>query len=284
MKEAYGVFLFTMKETIRKGTLLAYFVIASVIIGIFALGIKLSDDGTAIMFFGAVIPESGARIPVAEFLLLQLYNGSSSSITLLGLFGTAGLIPSLLEKGTIELFLSKPISRADMFLSRCAGALAGIAFNIIYFTIGIWLVFGIKLDVWHWGFLATSLVSSYIFGCFFAVAALVGMYAQSTGMAIILAFGVSLFSGALETRELFLYRIWDNTIYHRTLDVLYYITPQLSAMGKSASALIGTMPITTTFSPKLSPQEFTLWPFIYSAFSAGAMYALAILIFRKRDY
>lgn len=284
MKEAYGVFLFTMKEAIRKGTLMAYFVIASVIIGVFAFGIKLSADGTAIVFFGATIPEPGLRIPVAEFLLLQLYNGSSSSITLLGLFGTAGLIPSLLEKGTIELFLSKPISRANTFLSRCAGAVAGIALNIIYFTLGIWLVFGLKLGVWHWGFLATSLVSSYIFGCFFAVAALVGMYAQSAGVAIILAFGVSLLSGVLETRELFLYKIWDNIIYHRTLDVLYYITPQLSAMGKSASALISSTPLPASVRSALPAQEFNILPYIYSTLSSGAMYALAVLIFRRRDY
>jgi ABC-type transport system involved in multi-copper enzyme maturation permease subunit len=284
VKEAYGVFLFTIKETVRKGTLLAYFVIASVIIGLFAFGIKLSADGSAIIFFGAEIPEPRSPIPVAELLLLQLYNGSSSLITLLGLFGTAGLIPSLLEKGTIDLFLSKPISRANIFLSRCAGALTGIAFNIIYFTLGIWVVFGIKLGVWHWGFLATSLVSSYIFGCFFAVAALVGTYAQSTGVAIILAYLVSLLSGALETRELFLYRVWDNMIYHRTLDALYYITPQLNAMGKSASALISSIPLPASVRAAQTAQEFSMLPFFYSTLSSGAMYTLAILIFRRRDY
>lgn len=284
MREAYGVFLVTAKEAIRKGTLMAYFVIASTIIVVFAFGIKLSDDGTAVMFFGATIPEPGLRIPVADFLLLQLYNGSSSSIILLGLFGTAGLISSLLEKGTIELFLSKPISRASIFLSRCAGALAGIALNIVYFTFGIWLVFGLKLGVWHWGFLATSLVSSYIFGCLFAVAALVGMYTQSTGVAIILAFGVSLLSGVLETRELFLYKVWDNIIYHRTLDVLYYITPQLNAMGKSASTLISAIPFPASGWSALPPREFSVMPFVYSTLSAGAMYALAIVIFRRRDY
>jgi ABC-type transport system involved in multi-copper enzyme maturation permease subunit len=284
MNEAYGVFRFTIQETVRKGTLLTYFAIATVIIGLYAFGIKLSADGSAIIFFGSAIPEPRAHITVAEFLLLQLYNGSSSLITLLGLFGTAGLIPSLLEKGTVDLFLSKPITRSNIFLSRCVGALTVIAVNILYFTLGIWMVFGIKLGVWHWGFLATSLVSSYMFGCFFAVAALVGMYAQSAGVAIILAFGVSLLSGALETREVFLYRIWDNTIYHRMLDVLYYITPQLSAMGKSASALISANPFPASVRGAATPQEFNLLPFFYSTLSAGAMYALAILIFRRRDY
>jgi ABC-type transport system involved in multi-copper enzyme maturation permease subunit len=264
---------------------MAYFVLATIVIGVFALGIRLSpEDGTSIMFFGATIHQPPVPIPVADLLLLQLYNGSSGSITLLGLFGTAGLIPSLLEKGTIELFLSKPISRANTFLSRCAGALAGIALNILYFTLGIWFVFGIKLGHWHWGFLATSLVSSYIFGCFFAVAALVGMYAQSTGMAIILAFGVSLLSGVLEARERFLYTIWDNVIYHRTLDVFYYMTPQLSAMGKSASTLISSFPFSASPRSALPPQEFNILPFVYSTLSAGVMYALAILIFRRRDY
>jgi hypothetical protein len=110
------------------------------------------------------------------------------------------------------------------------------------------------------------------------------MYAQSTGMAIILAFGVSLLSGVLEARERFLYTIWDNVIYHRTLDVFYYMTPQLSAMGKSASTLISSFPFSTSPRSALPPQEFNILPFVYSTLSAGVMYALAILIFRRRDY
>lgn len=285
MRGMYGIFLFTLKEAIRKGTLLLYFLIGTVIIAIFALGIKISpEDSNAISFFGQTIPARSSQGPsVVDFLLLQLYNGASGSILLLGLFGTAGLIPSLLEKGTVELFLSKPVSRHNIFLSRCAGALAGIMVNILYFFLGIWLIFGVKLGVWHWGFLASSILTSYIFGCYFAVVAWFGVTTQSTGVAIIVAFGVNVIASLLETREMLLYKIWSNDLYHRALDVLYYVFPQLSAMSKSTSTLIGTLP---AMPGRLAnaPEAFTILPFLYSTLSAGAIYALAILHFKKKDY
>jgi len=285
MRGELGIFLFTMKEAVRKGTLIAYFVIGTIIIAIFALGIGLSpEDSSVITFFGAKMPARGIQDEnVVDLLLLQLYSSASGGIMLLGLFGTAGLIPSFLEKGTAELFLSKPVSRMNVFIARFVGALAGITLNIVYFTIGMWLVFGIKLGVWHWGFLASSLLTSYIFACFFSVAVIAGIVTQSTGVAIILGFSFSILSGMLETREALLFKVWDNAIYHRTLDLLYYVTPQLDAMSKSAGTIIGKYPISRNLLVKV-PETFDILPFLYSTLSAGAFYVLAILYFKRKDY
>ncbi len=286
MKGSLGILLYTLRETIRKGTLMAYFIIGTIIILIFAFGISVSaDDSSTITFFGSTMPRRAAQSPsIVDFLLLQVYNAASGSIMLLGIFGTAGLIPSLLEKGTIELFLSKPVSRTNLFLSRCGGALAGIMLNILYFTLGIWFVFGIKLGVWHWGFLASSIFTSYVFLCFFSVAAWFGVATQSAGVAIIVAFFVNMVGGMLEVRELTLFKIWDNDIYHRTLDVLYYVLPQMSAMTKSTATLIGKIPIPPNARLANMPENFTIVPFLYSTLSAAAMYFLAVLYFKKKDY
>jgi ABC-type transport system involved in multi-copper enzyme maturation permease subunit len=286
MKGSLGIVLYTLKETIRKGTLMAYFIIGTIIILIFAFGIKASsDDSSMITFFGSTMPARATHGPsIVDFLLIQVYNGASGSIMLLGLFGTAGLIPSLLEKGTIELFLSKPVSRTNLFLSRCGGALSGIMLNILYFTLGIWFVFGIKLGVWHWGFLASSLLTSYVFLCFFSVAALFGVATQSAGVAIIVAFFVNMASGMLDVRELTLFKIWDNAVYHRALDVLYYVLPQMSAMTKSTATLIAKLSIPSSARLANMPENFTILPFLYSTLSAGAMYLLAVLYFKKKDY
>ncbi|HEY4611555.1 MAG TPA: hypothetical protein VII11_01065, partial [Bacteroidota bacterium] len=138
--------------------------------------------------------------------------------------------------------------------------------------------------VWHWGFLASSIFTSYIFACFFSVAVLAGIATQSTGVAIIMGFGYSILSGMLETREQFLFRVWDNTIYHRSLDVLYYLTPQLDAMKNSAGTLIGKISAPAARQMANIPEEFTILPFIYSTLSAGALYILAILHFKRKDY
>ncbi len=286
MKKLYGIFLFTLNEALRKGTLLAYFIIGTIIIIVFALGIRVSpEDSSSLMFFGNSIKRRALQeTNIADFLLFQLYNGASSSIIFFGLFGTAGMIPSLLEKGTVELFLSKPVSRTSLFLSRCAGALTGITLNILYFTFGIWLIFGLKIGVWNWGFLASALFTSYIFSCYFAIPALAGVVTQSTGVAIIMAFAINILSSFLETRELLLYKIWDNIIYHRTLDTMYYIIPQLGAMSKNAATLIGKVLAQMAGRLANAPEAFTALPYLYSTLSACAIYFLAILHFQKKDY
>ncbi|MCI0706156.1 MAG: ABC transporter permease [Ignavibacteriae bacterium] len=286
MRSALGVIRYTTLEAIRKGTLIAYFIIGTLIILVFLLGIRLSpEDGTSMEFFGnKVATREIMGLDLVNFWLLQLYGSASGAIMLFGLFGTAGMIPSFVEKGTAELFLSKPLSRASLFISRFTGAVGGISLNIVFFTIGMWLVFGIKLGVWNWGFLASAFFTSYIFACFFSVAVLSGIITQSTAVAIIMGFAFSLFSGILETRELVLYKAWDNAIFHRTLDVLYYITPQLDAMKNSAGTLIGTLEIPAARRLANIPESFTILPFVYSTLSATALYSLSIWYFKRKDY
>ena len=286
MKAELGVFRYTMLEAVRKGTLIAYFIIGTLIILVFAVGIRLSPgDAVTIEFFGTkmgVREIQGMNAP--DFWLLQLYSNASGAILLFGLFGTAGLIPSFLDKGTAELFLSKPLSRTNLFISRFLGALGGISANIIFYTVGMWLVFGIKLGVWSWGFLASAFFTSYIFACFYSIAVLSGIITQSTGVAIIMGFAFSILSGILETRELILFRIWDNPVYHKALDVLYYMTPQLDAMKNSAGTLIGKLNNPAMRQMTNIPEQFTFLPYLYSTLSAGAFYALSILYFKRKDY
>ena len=286
MRSALGIIHYTTLEAIRKGTLITYFIIGLILIIIVAFGINLSpDDGTTMVLFGEKIEAKEIQgLDVASFWLLQLYNSSAWAIMLFGLFGTAGLIPSFVNKGTAELFLSKPLTRPNIFIARITGAIGSITMNVLFFTVGIWLVFGIKLGVWNAGFLASALLTSYIFACFFSIAVISGIITQSTGVAILMGFMFSIFAGALETREFFLYKIWDNSIYHTTLDILYYCTPQLKAMENSAGTLIGVMKLPDIPQFANRPQEFTILPFLYSTLSAGALYVLAILYYRRKDY
>jgi ABC-type transport system involved in multi-copper enzyme maturation permease subunit len=274
------MFRFTVGETIRRGTLIFYFGIATIIIILFALGIGHSTtDPDIVTIFGspfAHISQPGANI--IEFLLLQLHSLSIFWIILFGIFGVAGLIPGMLEKGTIDLFLSKPLARSELLMARALGAVSGIAINLIYFFLGIWLIFGVKLGVWHWGFLSSVVYVVYAFVCFFSVVTIVGLITRSTGFSIMLAFAFSIISWGLELRENGLYRLWDNVVYHRLLDALYYLTPQLNAMLENSSRVIGKNP----FIP--SPAEFTYMPYLYSFFSTSLLYGLSVWYFSRQDY
>jgi ABC-type transport system involved in multi-copper enzyme maturation permease subunit len=276
--KALALLLYTLREAILKGTLVFYFLVSTLVVVVLALAVKVSPENpNEIIAFGRVFNPFGlAASRAVEFLLVQIYNSASSAILLLGLFATAGLLPSLLEKGTAEIFLSKPIGRPTLFAARCAGAVGGVFLNILYFIVGAWTVIGVNTGVWHTGFLVSSLLTAYIFICFFSIPAFFGIVSQSTGLAVMLGFALQLFSGALEMRETVMFRLWDNVVYHRFLDVLYYLTPQLSAMSKNAATLIGTLPRQSA--------SFDIMPFVYSAFSSSLFCAASIRIFMKKDY
>ena len=275
-----GMFRFTIGEALRKGTLIFYFAVASSFLLFFALGIGHSPgDPDMVTIFGSQFGrQSQPGMNVVDFLLIQLHSTSVFWILLFGIFGIAGLIPRMLEKGTIDLFLSKPLTRTELLMARALGAVSGIAVNLVYFFLGIWLIFGLKLGVWHWGFLTSVMYVVYAFVCFFSVVTIVGLITRSTGTSIMLAFAFSIISWGLELRENGLYRLWDNVFYHRLLDALYYLTPQLNAMLENSSRAIGKNPIVPY------PAEFTLMPYLYSFFSTSLLYGLSVWYFSRQDY
>ncbi|MBI2618490.1 MAG: ABC transporter permease subunit [Ignavibacteriales bacterium] len=284
--KALSLSLLTIREAILKGTLLFYFIVGNLIILFFAAAVSGSmESGTlTITMFGSQLTPRGLEgFNPVEFLLRQLFQSASSAIMLFGIFATAGLIPSMLEKGTVELYLSKPLSRSSLLLARSFGACGGIGANILYFAVGIWAVFGIKTGIWHGNFLLASVVAIFIFLCYYSVVALTAVITRSTAFSIMIAFVFTLFSSALEVRQTTLYVWWENAFFHRFLDSLYYATPRISRMIDQAANLVGK-DITTRVLAEQASAGFDILPFVYSFLSASLLYALAIVYFFRQDY
>ena len=276
----WGMFRFTVVEAMRRGTLVFYFAISNIVLLLLALGIShpVNEPDMITIFGNPLARLSQIGLNVVEFLLIQLHSLSIFWITIFGMFGVAGLIPSLLEKGTIDLFLSKPLARAELLMARALGAVSGIALNLIYFFLGVWLIFGLKVGVWHSGFLSSIIYVVYAFVCFFSVVTFVGLITKSAGFTIMLAFVFSIISWGLEVRENGLYKLWNNVVYHRLLDALYYLMPQLNAMLDNSTRIIGKLP----YLP--NAPDFTFMPFVYSFFSTCLLYLLSIWYFSRQDY
>ncbi|MBI5464161.1 MAG: hypothetical protein HY966_04320 [Ignavibacteriales bacterium] len=274
-----GMLRFTLLESLRQGTLLFYLAVSTIILLLLLLGIRLDDSNpNQLTLFGMPFFQKMASVNVVEMLLVMLQKQATFWLILFGIIASAGLIPSLLEKGTAELFLSKPQSRTTIYLSRSLGAVTGVAVNIAYFIVGVWLVVGLKLGVWQSGLLLAIIAISFAFACFYSVIGLVALISRNGLIAVMLAFLYTLVSSGLETRAHGLYRLWDNAIYHRTLDVLYYLLPQFDSMLSHTSLLIGRSPFGT------GPAEFSILPFVYSGLSATLLYAAGCYYFQRQDY
>ncbi len=105
--------------------------------------------------------------------------------TILALISTAGMIPEMVSGGAVELVLSKPISRARLFLTKYAAGLMFVALQAAVFSIGAILVIGLRGGVWDARPLMAIPLMVLFFSYLFSVCALVGMLTRSTLLALL---------------------------------------------------------------------------------------------------
>ncbi len=113
---------------------------------------------------------------------------------LLGAFGvfiavlvTASMIPNTFEAGSVDLLLSKPISRSGLFLAKFLGGCAFIAINAAYFIVGLWLILGWRLGLWNERLLWAIPLYVFLFAIYYSVSALAGVIWRNAIVSVVLA-------------------------------------------------------------------------------------------------
>ncbi len=106
--------------------------------------------------------------------------------SILALISTAGLIPSFVQGGAVELVLSKPITRVRLFLTKFACGLLFTTLQVAVFTFACFLVIGLRGKSWEPSvFLAIPLVVIF-FSYLYSICALIGLVTRSTIAALLL--------------------------------------------------------------------------------------------------
>src|SRR5260370_42611389 len=100
-------------------------------------------------------------------MVRNVYGGIATFLYIWGMplavFASAGLIPSVLEPGRIELILSKPVSRAHILMGRYVGNIAVVLLIVSYLVIGTWTILGIKTGIWSANFLWALVTTALTF-------------------------------------------------------------------------------------------------------------------------
>ncbi len=105
---------------------------------------------------------------------------------ILALISTAGIFPDLVNAGSIELFVSKPISRLRLFFTEYLSGLLFAALQVTVFSVACFLVIGLRGGAWEPGlFLAVPLVVC-VFSYLFSVCVFLGVATRSTIAALLL--------------------------------------------------------------------------------------------------
>jgi ABC-type transport system involved in multi-copper enzyme maturation permease subunit len=239
---------------------------------LFLLRIDLVEGGlAAVKMFGQTVSPATD----VDRLVRGVYGGIATFLytwgMFLAVFASAGLIPSVLEPGRIELLLSKPVSRAHILLGRYVGNVLVVSCNIIYLVLGVWAILGIKTGIWSPMFLVSIATTIFAFSVLLSVVILIGVLFESAALATMVAAALMILSLILAQINIMLRLLsseWSRQIWR----TLYYALPKIFDLGKMTLDAIrnrtfdGFMPIWT------------------SALFAAVVLTGALLIFARRDF
>jgi hypothetical protein len=191
------VFAALLLDTYRQLNSQKLFWITLALSGLIVLGfacIGINENGITLLWFE--VGSFGGAITSALMSPAQLYKQLFVSFgvgfwlswlaTILALVSTAGMIPSFIAGGAIELTLSKPVSRIKLFLYKFLMGLLFSALQVAVFSTACFLLIGIRGGDWQPKvFLAIPLVVLF-FSYLFSLCALIGLVTRSTMSALLL--------------------------------------------------------------------------------------------------
>jgi ABC-type transport system involved in multi-copper enzyme maturation permease subunit len=190
----------------------------------------------------------------------------------ISIFATASIIPSALEKGTIDLYLSKPVARWELLLGKILGSVAVIAANIGVFMLGAWIILSLRLGFWNPGFMSAAAVMLFAFVVLYSVVAVLNIATRSGALGIIVVYiHFLVLSSILANRETIFSFVQSDAV-HKIIDWVYYILPQTHEHSNIASAFI-------------THTDVASWlPIWASSIFAAAMFGLAGWMFQRKDF
>ncbi len=239
---------------------------------LFLLKIDLVEGAMAtVSLFG----RSTNRSTDVDRLVRGVYGGIATFLytwgMFLAVFASAGLIPSVLEPGRIELLLSKPVSRTHILLGRYLGNVLVVSCNVIFLVLGVWTILGVKTGIWSKTFLVSIATSIFIFAVLLSVVVLIGVIFESAALATMITVGLMIMSPILAQTSTML-RLLSSEWSRQVWRTLYYALPKVYDLGKMTLDAIqsqtfeGYMPIWT------------------SALFGVVMLSAALAVFARRDF
>src|SRR5438270_13666587 len=258
MKVLYANIEDVMREAAARWTLLAYFFLSTIFIVIFASAVNLAIADGALAgarLFGRDVTMPDHTINI-ERLVLGFESGFSAVLyflcTFLAIFATAHLVPRMQEKGTIDLYLSRPVSRVKLLLSRYVAGLLLAGANIFYLIFSMWLIVVWKTHVIHPRFLFAGLIILFVVATLLAFAFLVGVVTSSTAVSIMTTYAIFFFGLMLAGHNRFaavVSKEWQAAL----INTLYWIVPKSSELFLSVVSFVSDKALPSQFGGAMAP-------------------------------
>lgn len=273
-----------MREAAARWTLLAYFFLSSIFILIFALAINLDVVDGALAgakLFGKEMDLSNEKIGI-EKIVLGFETGFAGFLyllcTFMAVFATAHLVPRMQDKGTIDLYLSRPVSRVKLLLSRYLAGLILAGSNVVYLMVTMWLIIVWKTGVANPRFLLGGSIIFLVIATLLAFAFLIGVVTSSTAVSIMVTYAFSIFSAILVAHDEFAAAVskeWQAGL----INAMYWVFPKTAELAQAVVAFVGG-----DLTPAAMDKVLTPAPFLTTAAFGIVCLVTASWLFTRKEF
>jgi len=266
-----ALILGTLREAIAKKIFIGFFAISTIIVIVFLFVVNVDSVEGMVDVMGSS-GDDAVRQLVVGFEIVML-NISYLLIITFCLISVSSFIPSMLEKGNIDLLLSKPISRANIILGKFSGGVILVFLSLVYLIGFVWLILSAKSGYWHFPFLYSILWLTLSFAVIYSLVIFLGLTTKSTILTIIITlFLVFVITPFLAVREETIFTIINNDVIKFIINFFYYIFPKPSDINIICTDIITGEPV-KSYQPLITSLLFMI-----------TMLSVSILYFKKKDY
>jgi len=268
----------TIQEAFARKVFIAFFIISTIVLICFLIAFLSFSIESFLKPFEEMIKNSKGKIVQDA---LTLFANSIKAVIAMPLFGlglflsifsVSSFVPTMLEKGHVDVILSKPVSRGQVLTGKYIGGLLVVLFNVAYLILGIWLMLGFKFNVWGTDFLYSILAITFAFSVLYALIILIGVVSQSSVLSMMVCYFIFIIISPILANRERLFEFIQNGFIKGILDVLYYIVPQTDDLGNLTKQLVKGEAIESFKTIYVSIAHIIL------------TFGLSIFIFRKKDF
>ena len=273
-----GLFQLTIRELLSKKIVITVFILATVfcLTLIFALNIKIGgiDSKVILNVFGNSVNSGSSGMPDAETILGYIQTGIAVAVffisLFISLFATSGLFPDMLQKGNIDLILSKPLSRQNIFFQRFFGGITLVGLNIIYMIIFSWIILSVKFEIWNFRYLFSALIIMIFFFNIYSFMTLISIAIKNSVLSLLLTYFIvfilSPIIGAIAR-----FGILNDSFYKNTVRILHFSLPKVNETVKLISDVIMS-------------KDFALGSIWVSLLTGVLAVGLSLVLFKRSDF
>lgn len=264
---------YTLREALARKVFIFFLGLSALVILLSAIIINIIGDA-AVMSGYDLAKEKVIVKEIATSIQLMIITPLTSFCILLSIFSSASFVPIMLEKGNIDLLLSKPVSRIQLLLGKYFGGLVVVFINVAFLIIGVWFVISLRFSYFDFTFLSIIFPITFTFAVLYSLIVLFGIITQSSVLGMMIAYFIFLILSPLSYLSKTQFKEHIGSEFLRSLiDAVYYIVPKTSELMGTITVNLASGKGIVDYQPLLTSFAFLIIILSYSTF-----------LFNKKDF